>query len=110
MCVIDKKCCFFRAGSLGCGYPGSGLVCCPRSCSYTNGWFQPSYPSATASGIGGKQDNEHKCGVTIVQGENYRGIGAQPWVVRVGFRSTFFKIKKYFSILYYFFRYAFEWN
>lgn len=79
---------FSRAGSLACGYPGSGMVCCPRSNGYTNGWFQPTYPSAEASGIGHKTDNDQKCGATIVEGENYRGIGAQPWVVRVGFRST----------------------
>lgn len=83
----------YRAGALACGYPGSGMVCCPRGGSSTNGWFMPAYPSASASGIG-KLDEDQKCGTTIVQGENYRGIGAQPWVVRIGFRSKYFTCRK----------------
>lgn len=29
------------------------------------------------------------CGRTLVQGKDYKGLGAHPFVVRVGFRSKY---------------------
>lgn len=67
-----------RISSLGCGYQGSGLVCCPLL-------------SETLSTTSAKQQqvDGQKCGVPSVQGVNYVGIGGHPWVVRVGFRSMY---------------------
>lgn len=59
----------FRIGSLGCGYQGSGLVCCPHL----------NDPLKAADG--------QKCGTPAVQGQGYDGVGSYPWVARIGFRS-----------------------
>lgn len=85
-----KSYCFsyYSVGSLGCGYPSSSLVCCPRGSSYSNTWYTPRYPVPGA--LGNKDDNQ--CGRSVVQGENYNGIGAYPWVVRVAFRSEYLYI------------------
>lgn len=66
--------CVLRIGDLGCGYQGSGLICCP----------QISDPNTIApnSVVDGQ-----RCGASQVQGDGYDSIGAFPWVVRIGFRS-----------------------
>lgn len=64
-----------RLGSLGCGYQGSGLVCCPQvSTSNTVNPYQHT--------------DGHKCGISPVQGQDYDGIGAYPWIARIGFKSN----------------------
>lgn len=67
-----------RVGALGCGYQGSGLVCCPQV-GETN--------KLNHGGAGGKFVDGQRCGISVVQGQDYRGIGAYPWVARVGFKS-----------------------
>lgn len=64
-----------RIGKLGCGYEGSGLVCCPK---ISEG---PLFNTD-------KNDNNARCGQSSVQGDHYEGIGAYPWLVRIGFRSN----------------------
>ncbi|KAJ8944845.1 hypothetical protein NQ318_012992 [Aromia moschata] len=63
-------------GELGCGYQGSGLICCPQVSE-----------SPTLSP--GKLVDGQRCGISQVQGEGYDGLGAYPWVARVGFRRDF---------------------
>lgn len=72
----------FRIGTLGCGYQGSGLVCCPQVSEGTT-------VTSAASQVDGQ-----KCGVSSVQGKDYHGVGAYPWVARVGFKSKFHKTTK----------------
>ncbi|XP_066262787.1 CLIP domain-containing serine protease B4-like isoform X2 [Euwallacea similis] len=77
-CVVEDK-----LGEISCGYRGSGLVCCPQMESNsinrvsTQGSFTP-----------GKYVEGVKCGQSQVEGDGYDGIGAFPWIVRVGFRNT----------------------
>ncbi|XP_019866990.1 CLIP domain-containing serine protease 14D [Aethina tumida] len=74
--VIDNQCVLTdRIGDLGCGYQGSGLICCP----------QISDPNTIApnSVVDGQ-----RCGASQVQGDGYDSIGAFPWVVRIGFRNV----------------------
>lgn len=66
--LIEVSVCY-STDKLGCGYEGSGLVCCPQTTQYT-----------TTVGHSG-------CGIPAVQGQNFDGIGAQPWVAQIGFRS-----------------------
>ena len=72
---------FFRLGELSCGYQGSGLVCCPRANTafVSDETNKVSTPAKYVDGV--------KCGQSQVEGEGYDGIGAYPWVVRIGFRS-----------------------
>lgn len=79
--TIVLKCKVFRIGTLGCGYQGSGLVCCPQAAEGT------TVTSAT-------QVDGQKCGVPSVQGRDYHGVGAYPWVARVGFKSEFSLVAK----------------
>lgn len=65
---------FPSIANLGCGYQGSGLVCCPQTSQVSN--VSP-----------GKMVDGQRCGIAQVQGDGYDSIGAYPWVVRVGFRS-----------------------
>lgn len=60
---------------MGCGYQGSGLICCPQ------------VSEKTVVQHGGKYVDGQRCGTSSVQGQDYEGIGAYPWVARVGFRS-----------------------
>ncbi|XP_065167963.1 phenoloxidase-activating factor 3 [Atheta coriaria] len=69
-CVINN-----RVSSLGCGYQGSGLVCCPQTSQATS--FKDH-----------KTSDGHVCGQTAVQGENYEGVGTYPWIARIGFKNT----------------------
>lgn len=73
----------FSISELSCGYQGSGLICCPQA-------SEQNVLSST-----GKMVDGQRCGVSQVQGEGYNGIGAYPWVTRVGFRSMKFKKFKY---------------
>lgn len=59
---------------MGCGYQGSGLVCCPQVVD----------PSTLTPG---KLVDGQRCGQSEVQGDGYDSIGAYPWVARIGFRS-----------------------
>lgn len=68
-CLLTK-----RIESLSCGYLGSGLVCCPQISETT---LHP-----------GKMVDGQRCGTSQVQGDNYEGVGAYPWVARVGFRNV----------------------
>ncbi|RZB40318.1 venom protease-like, partial [Asbolus verrucosus] len=65
-----------RIGTLGCGYPGSDLICCPQVADSLNNINT------------GKMVDGQRCGLSQIQGDNYDGIGAYPWVVRIGFRNT----------------------
>nr|XP_022916219.1 venom protease-like [Onthophagus taurus] len=72
-CVISS-----RIGKLGCGFQGSGLVCCPSYDDSNNNIAQDRRDKANT-----------KCGQSSIQGEyNYDGIGAYPFVARVGFRNS----------------------
>ncbi|CAH0551632.1 unnamed protein product [Brassicogethes aeneus] len=74
--IIDNQCVLSdRIAELGCGYQGSGLVCCPQI-------NDPNTisPSSVVDG--------QKCGGSQVKGDGYDGIGAFPWVVRIGFRNV----------------------
>lgn len=62
----------FRIGELGCGEPG--LVCCPQV-------------SQANTILPGKVIDGLRCGFSQVQGDGYEGIGAFPWVARIGYRS-----------------------
>lgn len=78
--ILNNQCVLSdRLGELSCGYQGSGLICCPRV-------------ESNAINIGstapGKFVDGVKCGQSQVEGDGYDGIGAYPWVVRVGFRNT----------------------
>ena len=66
-----------RIGKLGCGYQGSGLVCCPN------------LPEDNFIGYQGRRVDAPKCGQSAIQGFGYQGIGAYPFVARVGFKSEF---------------------
>lgn len=85
----------YRLGSLGCNAVGTSAggphVCCPRGYAYTSSWStQPSrYPSPQVGNTLTNRDDK-ACGKPVVQGESYQGIGAHPWVVRIGFRSKLF--------------------
>lgn len=70
---IDRN----RFGNLGCGYPESGHVCCPQVSEQT-----------TVQHSNAKYVDGQKCGTPSVQGQDYDGIGAYPWVARIGFRNT----------------------
>ncbi|CAH1164733.1 unnamed protein product [Phaedon cochleariae] len=73
--LIDNDCILSNSiGDLGCGYQGSGLVCCPQT-------GEPTTLLPTAS-------DGTRCGVSQVQGDGYEGIGAYPWLARVGFRNV----------------------
>lgn len=71
---------FFRLGDISCGYKGSGLVCCPQLESNSINRVGTASPGKYVDGV--------KCGQSQVEGESYDGIGAYPWVVRIGFRSN----------------------
>ncbi|CAG9829970.1 unnamed protein product [Diabrotica balteata] len=60
---------------ISCGYQGSGLVCCPH--------VGDSLTLAPGRLVDGQ-----RCGISQVQGEGYEGIGAFPWVARIGFRNV----------------------
>ncbi|KAK9728949.1 Trypsin [Popillia japonica] len=76
--VLNNDCVFTsKIGKLGCGFQGSGLVCCPQSSESTL-FTQDAYNSTYRP----------KCGQSSIQGDRYEGLGAYPWVVRVGFRNT----------------------
>lgn len=67
---------FFRIANLGCGYQsGQRYVCCPLVADPLNNINS------------GKLVDGQRCGLSQVQGTNYNGIGAYPWIARVGFRS-----------------------
>jgi hypothetical protein len=55
--------------SLFCGneLAGDPYLCCPRN----------------------PMDIRNGCGRTLIQGQNYKGLGAFPFVARVGFKSEF---------------------
>ncbi|KAF2902632.1 hypothetical protein ILUMI_03554 [Ignelater luminosus] len=71
--IVNHACVYSnRVTSLGCGYEGSGLVCCPR--------VSEGPPVVNQMG--------EKCGSSSVQGPNYNGLGAFPFVARIGFRNV----------------------
>ncbi|XP_060517431.1 CLIP domain-containing serine protease B4-like isoform X2 [Cylas formicarius] len=75
--VLSNECVLTnRIGELGCGYQGSGLVCCPQA----DGSSKVSSP--------GKFVDGQRCGQSQVEGDGYDGIGAYPWVARIGFRNV----------------------
>ncbi|XP_063538852.1 chymotrypsin-like protease CTRL-1 isoform X1 [Cydia strobilella] len=60
---------FHRLNELTCGQlNGEDYVCCP-SCDCGKVY----------------QDGTEKCGRSMVQGVGYKGLGAHPWVARIGF-------------------------
>ncbi|XP_072933022.1 CLIP domain-containing serine protease B4-like [Epargyreus clarus] len=62
---------FHRLNELTCGNAnGEDYVCCP-SCECGNVY----------------QENTQRCGISMVKGMNYSGIGAHPWVARIGFTN-----------------------
>ncbi|CAG9861846.1 unnamed protein product [Phyllotreta striolata] len=63
-----------RISDLSCGYQGSGLVCCPQTAEST-------------TILPGKVVDGQRCGFSQIQGDNYDGIGAFPWIARIGFRN-----------------------
>ncbi|XP_044265878.1 CLIP domain-containing serine protease 14D [Tribolium madens] len=66
-----------RIANLGCGYQGGqGYVCCPLIADPLNNINS------------GKLVDGQRCGLSQVQGDNYNGVGAFPWVARVGFRNV----------------------
>ncbi|XP_075210647.1 serine protease ea-like [Lycorma delicatula] len=80
----------FRLRELTCGYTdGEPIVCCP------NQNVLPSRPQAKPTTTTTKpsfisNSNEQNCGLPHLynwQANNYKGIGSQPWVVRVGFKN-----------------------
>ncbi|KRT82165.1 Trypsin, partial [Oryctes borbonicus] len=74
--VLNNECVYTsRIGKLGCGYQGSGLVCCPQSNEST--LFSH-----------GKSNDQPRCGQSSIQGDQYEGLGSYPWLVRVGFRNS----------------------
>ncbi|XP_031328977.1 CLIP domain-containing serine protease 14D isoform X2 [Photinus pyralis] len=60
-----------RIGELGCGYQGSGMVCCP-----------------TTSTTHSTNFNGQLCGQSMVAAAPYNRIGAYPWVARVIFKNA----------------------
>ncbi|ERL92495.1 CLIP domain-containing serine protease 14D [Dendroctonus ponderosae] len=74
-CVLEDK-----LTEISCGYKGSGLVCCPQPESNSINRVGSSNPGKFVEGI--------KCGQSQVEGDGYDGIGAYPWVVRIGFRNV----------------------
>lgn len=68
------------------------MVCCPNQNTVSN---SPSRPhgkpiSTTIKPSFIPNNNEQNCGIPHLynwQANNYKGIGSQPWVVRVGFKS-----------------------
>ncbi|CAH1955474.1 unnamed protein product [Acanthoscelides obtectus] len=83
--LINNQCLTANSISdLSCGYQGSGLVCCPQ------------VPSTSTDGTGpAKMVDGQRCGISQVQGESYDGIGAYPWVARVGFKNVLTGENKY---------------
>ncbi|KAJ8930576.1 hypothetical protein NQ314_016608 [Rhamnusium bicolor] len=74
--LINNECLLTNSiGDLGCGYQGSGLICCPHA-------------SDSSASSPGKLVDGQRCGTSQVQGEGYDGIGAYPWIVRIGFRNV----------------------
>ncbi|XP_063905184.1 CLIP domain-containing serine protease B4-like [Zophobas morio] len=66
-----------RISNLGCGYhSGERYVCCPLVVDPLNNINS------------GKMVDGQRCGISQIQGDNYDGIGAYPWVVRIGFRNV----------------------
>ncbi|XP_047997988.1 CLIP domain-containing serine protease 14D-like [Leguminivora glycinivorella] len=60
---------FHRLNELTCGHSnGEDYVCCP-SCDCGKVY----------------QDGTERCGRSMVQGVGYKGLGAHPWVARIGF-------------------------
>nr|XP_023030360.1 serine protease easter-like [Leptinotarsa decemlineata] len=81
--IINKDCVLSNnIGDLTCGFQGSGLVCCPQM-------------NVAPTLLPGKMVDGNRCGISQVQGEGYEGIGAYPWVVRVGFRNILTGEMKY---------------
>ncbi|KYB26332.1 Serine protease easter-like Protein [Tribolium castaneum] len=76
--ILDNACVNTdRIANLGCGYQGAqGYVCCPLVADPLNNINS------------GKLVDGQRCGLSQVQGNNYNGIGAFPWVARVGFRNV----------------------
>ncbi|KAJ8924173.1 hypothetical protein NQ315_006957 [Exocentrus adspersus] len=75
--LINNECFLTNSiADLSCGYQGSGLICCPQA-SESNSLHSS-----------GKMVDGQRCGVSQVQGDGYNGLGAYPWVVRVGFRNV----------------------
>lgn len=74
---------FHRLNSLTCGNQNNeDYVCCP-SCECGR-----VYPPGTEA-----------CGKSMVQGTNYTGVGAHPWVARIGFTSKRIFLTKLFLVL-----------
>ncbi|KAJ8967106.1 hypothetical protein NQ317_002306 [Molorchus minor] len=74
--LINNDCLITNSiGELGCGYQGSGLICCPQVNDQTT--ISP-----------GKLVDGQRCGFSQIQGDGYEGLGAYPWTARVGFRNV----------------------
>ncbi|RZF38117.1 hypothetical protein LSTR_LSTR005478 [Laodelphax striatellus] len=87
--LVEKSCLsIIKLRDLTCGYKADEpLVCCPQCTrdveSHIGGSFPPRPPPSRPS-------NSKQCGHPQLynwQGTNYKGIGSQPWVVRVGFKN-----------------------
>ncbi|XP_050305448.1 phenoloxidase-activating factor 3-like [Anthonomus grandis grandis] len=78
-CVLENK-----LAEVSCGSKGSGLICCPHleimSINQIGNIASTVIPGKFVDGV--------RCGQSQVEGEGYDGIGAYPWVVRIGFRNT----------------------
>ncbi|XP_057664030.1 phenoloxidase-activating factor 3-like [Diorhabda carinulata] len=69
-CLLNNN-----VAQLSCGYRGSGLICCPQI-------------AETTTILPGRVVDGQRCGMSQVQGEGYEGIGAYPWIGRIGFRNA----------------------
>ncbi|KAL1513945.1 hypothetical protein ABEB36_003283 [Hypothenemus hampei] len=79
--ILDNQCVQEdKLGTLSCGYKGSDLICCPQVESNSINKVGAYSPGKYVDGV--------KCGQSQVEGLGYDGIGAYPWVVRVGFRNV----------------------
>ncbi|XP_044745406.1 CLIP domain-containing serine protease 14D-like [Coccinella septempunctata] len=81
--ILNNECVLRnRIDNLSCGYQGSGLVCCPNI-PYDLNRINNDRSYARGNTVDGV-----RCGLSQVLGESYNGIGAYPWVARIGFKST----------------------
>ncbi|KAF5307158.1 hypothetical protein FQR65_LT00674 [Abscondita terminalis] len=70
--VFNHACAYSnRIGEMGCGYEGSGLVCCP-----------------TTNAASRLTSNAQTCGTPLVSAGTHNELGANPWVARVTYKNS----------------------
>lgn len=87
-----------RFRSLTCGYVGiEPMLCCPYRASIAPGIENVLLRKNINTEKPTVEDTANKpCGVTMLKGTpSYNGIGAQPWIARIGFASPRNKEIKY---------------